>query len=70
MGTADDSLSLAEAFQVTLDLFDFGVEVMRQNLKRAYPSATDDEIDDRLDAWLHERPGAEEGDCVVSNGRQ
>jgi hypothetical protein len=43
--------SLAEAFQTTLGLFDMGVAMMRQNLKRADPAASDEEIDDRLDAW-------------------
>jgi hypothetical protein len=62
--------SLAEAFQTTLHLFDFGVQLMRQNLKRAYPTATDEEIDARLDAWLHERPGAEAGDCGLADDRQ
>jgi hypothetical protein len=62
--------SLAEAFQTTLHLFDFGVELMRQNLKRAYPTDTDEEIDDRLDTWLQERPGAEAGDCGSSNDQQ
>lgn len=62
--TSSVAHSLAEAFQATLDLFDFGVELMRQNLKRTHPTANDEEIDDRLDAWLRDRPGAEAGDCM------
>jgi hypothetical protein len=57
---------LAEAFRTTFDLFDAGLDLMRQNLKRADPSANDDEIDRRLVKWLHERPGAEVGDCGPS----
>jgi hypothetical protein len=54
---------VAAAFQTTLDLFETGLHIMRQNLKRAHPEATDQEIDRRLRQWLHERPGAELGDC-------
>jgi hypothetical protein len=57
-------LSPSEAFQATLDLFEVGLALMRQNLKRTYPDATDAEIDRRLVEWLHDRPGAEFGDCV------
>jgi hypothetical protein len=54
----------AQAFRVTLDLFETGVALMRQNLRRQDPSATEEEIDRRLAAWLHHRPGAELGDAV------
>jgi hypothetical protein len=54
--TASDRLAL------TLALFEFGVEMMTANLRRRYPDATPDEIERRLDAWLTERPGAEQGD--------
>ncbi len=53
----------ADAFRTTIDLFETGVALMRQSLRRAHPDATEEEIDDRLIAWLHERPGAEHGDC-------
>jgi hypothetical protein len=45
-------------------MFDIGVEMMRQNLRRAHPTLTDTEIEARLTAWLSERPGAEFGDAV------
>jgi hypothetical protein len=51
-----------DALRTTLDLFDAGVDLMRQNLRREYPQANEDEIDRRLRRWLHERPGAESGD--------
>ncbi len=60
MATPDE---LAEALEITFDLFDAGLDIMRQNLKRADPLAAEDEIDRRLVRWLHERPGAEAGDC-------
>ncbi len=42
-----------------MDLFETGVNLMRQNLRRDYPDATEREIDDRLKTWLRHRPGAE-----------
>lgn len=38
--------------------------MMRQNLKRRHPEASEQEIDDRLRSWLRERPGAEHGDAI------
>lgn len=46
-----------------LDMYTTGVNMMRQNLRRAAPEADADEIGRRLTAWLHTRPGAEAGDC-------
>ncbi len=40
-----------------------GKDLMRQNLRRNHPAATDAEIDRFLREWLLERPGAESGDC-------
>jgi hypothetical protein len=51
-----------DALRTTLDLFDTGLDLMRQNLRRAHPEANEDEIDRRLRLWLRERPGAESGD--------
>jgi Rv0078B-related antitoxin len=50
-------------FRLTLDLFDSGVRLMRQNLRRNHPEADDQEVDRLLSTWLRERPGAEHGDC-------
>ena len=57
------SLSIADAFRATLDLFGTGLDLMRQNLRRRHPEAGDEDIERRLQAWLLERPGAESGDC-------
>jgi hypothetical protein len=54
---------LVDAFRATLDLFSTGIDIMRQNLRRRHPEATEQEIERRLHAWLLERPGAEAGDC-------
>jgi Rv0078B-related antitoxin len=53
----------AQTFRSTLDLFDTGLQLMRQNLCRQNPDADEQEIDRRLRTWLRERPGAEHGDC-------
>ena len=55
--------SMSDAFRTTLDLFDTGVDLMRQNLRRQHPQANEDAIDRRLRQWLRERPGAEFGDA-------
>ena len=55
--------STRDAFLTTLNLFDAGLNLMRQNLRRTHPQANEDEIDRRLHQWLRERPGAESGDC-------
>ena len=55
--------SAAGAFRTTLDLFSTGVDLMRQNLRRAEPQASEAEIDSRLQQWLWDRPGAVGGDC-------
>jgi hypothetical protein len=55
--------SVADAFRATLELFEMGLDLMRQNLRRSYPMASDEEIERFLSEWLQERPGAESGDC-------
>lgn len=52
----------ARRLRVALGMFQAGVDMMRQNLRRADPSATDSEIRIRVGTWLRERPGAEFGD--------
>lgn len=55
--------SIADAFRTTLDLFDTGLDLMRQNLRRRHPEAADEEIERLLREWLLVRPGADAGDC-------
>ncbi len=57
------ALSPGERFRIAMDLFQAGVEMKRQNLKREDPHATEEQIEERLLAWLRHRPGAEFGDC-------
>jgi hypothetical protein len=53
-----------EKMRAAFDLFTAGVRLMEQNLRRRHPEAGEQEIRERLEAWLHDRPGAEFGDCV------
>jgi hypothetical protein len=52
--------SLSAAF----DLFETGVRLMRQNLRRQHPEASEADIDRLLDAWLRDRPADAEGRVV------
>lgn len=52
------------ALRTTFELFETGVALMRQNLRRRHPGLADAEIDRMLADWLHHRPGAEHGDAV------
>jgi hypothetical protein len=56
--------SPGERLRIALDLFELGEDVMRQNLRRAHPGETAEQIEERLSQWLLTRPGAEHGDGV------
>ena len=67
MAEQTNSVARAEAaarLRTALDLFEAGVEMMRQRLRRDHPDLAEREIAARLTAWLRERPGAEFGDAV------
>jgi hypothetical protein len=63
VATPADAARLVKNLRLTFDLHEAGVEMMRQNLRRRFPDAEEAEIEARLSAWLHERPGAELGDA-------
>jgi hypothetical protein len=58
----------AERLRTALALFDDGVALMRQNLRRRHPELSADDIDRLLGDWLRTRPGAEHGDAVGTPG--
>jgi hypothetical protein len=62
--TAASGAEAAARLRLALDLFEAGEAIMRQNLRRRFPAASAAEIEERLDRWLSERPGAEFGDAV------
>lgn len=65
MATAADAHDQAAArLRAAIEMFETGVQMMRQNLRRNHPTLSDAEIDELVTAWLRERPGAEFGDAV------
>jgi signal transduction histidine kinase len=65
MATAADARDqAADRLRAALEMFETGLQMMRQNLRRNHPSLSDAEIEERVTAWLRERPGAEFGDAV------
>ena len=59
---SEDDLT-ARRFRLTLDLFGLAEAMMRQNLRRRHPQATEAEIEAEMLARRQRRPGAESGDC-------
>jgi Rv0078B-related antitoxin len=55
-------LTPVQKLHAAFDLFEAGVDLMRQNLKRRHPEATGEDLERMLREWLHTRPGAEHGD--------
>lgn len=54
----------AQRLRVALDLYEAGVQMLRQRLRRERPAASETEIDAAVNAWLLVRPGAVDGDCI------
>ncbi len=61
--TAVSGMTPAEALRAAFDLYEFGEDLMRQNLRREHPGASETEIELLIREWLQRRPGAEEGDA-------
>ena len=64
----DDTQVEVERLRVALDLFASGEALMRQNLRRRFPEASDAEIESKLNDWLSDRPCAEFGDAEGAPG--
>ena len=58
LGVTDD-LTPVEKLHAAFDLFEAGVDLQRQNLRRAHPGASDDDVAANLQDWLLARPGAD-----------
>lgn len=52
----------AERLRWALEMSDFGLAMMRQNLSRRHPQETPEQIEDRLAEWLATRSDAPAGD--------
>lgn len=59
---------MARNLRTAFDLHTAGVRMYRQTLRRKHPEASEEEIAERLRAWLHHRPGAEHGDAEGEPG--
>lgn len=53
-----------EKLRLALDLFESGLELMRQKLRRDHPELGSPAIERLLAEWVATRPGAELGDAV------
>lgn len=51
-----------ERMRIAFDLYQVAEDMMRLNLRRRNPDATDEEIEQGVRDWLAKRPGAEHGD--------
>ena len=60
-GPAGDAA--AARLRAAIEMFETGVAMMRQTLRRTNPGASEAEIEARVRAWLAERPGAPFGDA-------
>jgi hypothetical protein len=49
--------------RMAFDLNEAAEAIMRQNLRRRFPRESERQVEQRLLAWLRDRPGAEHGDA-------
>ena len=54
--------SCASKLLLALEMFDLGVAILEQNLRRRWPRKSPRQIQRMLGRWLQTRPGAELGD--------
>ena len=47
---------LRENLLLTLDMFESGLSLMRERLRRENPELPEESIEEKLDAWLADRP--------------
>lgn len=52
-----------ERFRTLAELAELAELMKRAQLMRSHPGATEDEIDQLIEAWYAHRPGAEDGDA-------
>ncbi len=56
--------AVAERMRVALEMYEIGLNLMRQNLRRQFPQATPTEIEHHLLEWRLRRTDAPHGDAV------
>lgn len=57
------SASTRDRLRLALDLYEAGERVIRENIRRGSPQASEARVERQLTEWLAHRPGAEDGDC-------
>jgi hypothetical protein len=50
-----DALSAIERLRIAFDLFDAGVDMVRQRLRRERPGVPPEEIEEAIEQWLRSR---------------
>jgi glycine/D-amino acid oxidase-like deaminating enzyme len=61
MSDMADGETPGERLEAALEMWEDGIAIMRANLRRRMPKATDDEVEAALDAWLCNRPPDADG---------
>jgi glycine/D-amino acid oxidase-like deaminating enzyme len=61
MSEMADEETPGERLEAALEMWEDGIAIMRANLRRRMPKATDDEVEAALDAWLCNRPPDADG---------
>jgi hypothetical protein len=54
----------ARRLRAVFEMYEFGEQMYRARLRRENPTATEAEIEVRVQAWRMSRPGAPHGDAV------
>ena len=54
----------AQRLRMSLAMYEDGLAIEREKLRRQHPNASEAELSDLLAAWLHSRPMAPDGDCT------
>ena len=57
-------LRYRDNFATTAILVDSGIALMRQNIKRQHPEFTDEQVDEKLSAWLYRTEDDVPGDTA------
>jgi len=65
MSEMADEQTPGERIEAALEMWEDGMCIMRENLRRRRPQASDDEIEDALVAWRRDRPGDADGVVVA-----
>jgi hypothetical protein len=53
----------AEHLRLAFELFEVGVDLYREKVRREAPGISEEDLDRRVGEWLMVRPGAELGDA-------